>query len=386
MCPSPRQLSTGDGKQGIDMAIALRKRTGSRPSHRRSGLPIGQAALRPGQHVSLSPVARLCTLPLPFDGIAPLETSKPPLDGTSEVNQASSPANAASSSRPSITSKLPTQASQAQASQAQALQVQQALVAQLSREVKRIEVAGRVQPDQLGRRSAVFSTGSTTIDACLPYGGYESGTIIEYLQSTAGSGATTLALSAAREALAVTDRFCVVVDWRQQFYPPAAAALGLDLKRIVIVRPATLADRLWAIDQALRSPAIVAVIAEVEQLDDRAARRLQLAAESGGSLGLLVRRQQRHHPSWAEVQWLVQPLRSTIPSPSNLARSPAAPLPHRQLQLELLRVRNGQSGSRVNIQVNATNGRIEPATAAAAALARTLSRADQPSSKKALRA
>jgi hypothetical protein len=301
-------------------------------------------------------------------------------------------------------------------------------VAQLAREVKRIEVAGRVQPDQLGRRSAVFSSGCTAIDDCLPSGGYESGTIVEYLQSSAGSGATTLALTAAREALAVTDRFCVVIDWRKQFYPPAAAAMGLDLKRIIIVRPTTLADRLWAVDQALRSPAIAAVIAEIEQLDDRAARRLQLAAESGGGLGLLVRNiRQRHQPSWAEIQWLVRPVVQTssqssrpiaralaCPTHLNTANSnrivaPVRPLPasphapiaqsphmqattpsapiHRALQLELLRVRGGHSGSRVHIQVNAVNGRLEPATAAAVALARKLARADlAPAHSKARRA
>lgn len=57
------------------------------------------------------------------------------------------------------------------------------------------------------------------------------------------------------------------------------------------------------------------------------------------------------------------------------AAIPSAPI-HRALQLELLRVRGGHSGSRVHIQVNAVNGRLEPATAAASALARKLARAD----------
>lgn len=346
------------------MATSLRKRAsrgsslGRRTSTGRSSQPIHHTKLRPGQHVSLSPVARLCTLPLPFDTTATNDASSQPTNAAALTDQASTV-------QASTTANVSTNDA---GIQAQGLQAQRALVAQLSREVKRIEVAGRVQPDQLGRRSAIFSTGSAAIDGCLPSGGYESGTIIEYLQSSAGSGATTLALSAAREALVVTDRFCVVVDWRQQFYPPAAAALGLDLKRIVIVRPKTLADRLWAIDQALRSPAIVAVVAEVEQLDDRAARRLQLAAESGGGLGLLVRHSQRQHPSWAEVQWLVRPMRCV----ASHSQAPPIHMAHRQLQLELLRVRGGASGSRVNIQVNATNGRLEPATAA---LAKKLARA-----------
>lgn len=367
------------------MGIALRKHTANGPlrsgrSTSRSGQPAGLPIQRPGQHYSLSPIARHRTLPLPFDVVTSADepdNDKPVnVDIAVDINTSTSAPDNVTTSTNSSNSNSSNSLAQVTPA-AQALQAQRALVAQLSREVKRIEVAGRVQPDQLGRRSAVFSSGSASIDSCLPYKGYESGTIIEYLQNSAGSGATTLALSAAREALAVTDRFCVVVDWRRQFYPPAAAALGLDLKRIVIVRPTTLADRLWAIDQALRCPSIVAVIAEIEQLDDHAARRLQLAAESGGGLGFLVRSSQRQQPSWAEVQWLVRPLvRAASPTPAAPIPAAIAPLPHRQLQLELLRVRGGQSGSRVHIQINATNGRLEP-TAAAAALARTLSRADQ---------
>ncbi len=40
--------------------------------------------------------------------------------------------------------------------------------------------------------------------------------------------------------------------------------------------------------------------------------RLQLAAESGGALGLLVRdKAVRGQPSWAEVRWQVSPCPST---------------------------------------------------------------------------
>ena len=336
---------------------------------------------RPGQHYSLSPVTvrRLRTLPLPFEAEPSSAESHSAESHSQDATSDCANANGTSANGV-IANGISANGISADGISADGIsadgiqghgaaaplgkddlarQAQRALMAQLSREVKRIEVAGRVRPDQLGRRSAVFSSGSSAIDGCLPCGGYESGTVIEYLQDSAGSGATTLALSTAREALAATDRFCVIVDWRQQFYPPAAAALGLDLQRIIIVRPATLADRLWAIDQALRSPSIVAVIAEVEQLDDRAARRLQLAAESGGSLGLLVRSISRqHHPSWAEVQWRVRPLVQTAPG-SPLSGSSISP--HRQLQLELRRVRGGSSGSRVQLQINALNGRLEPA-------------------------
>jgi protein ImuA len=223
---------------------------------------------------------------------------------------------------------------------------QQALMTQLAGQVQRIELAGRVSASAFGRTQRVFSTGCTSLDCCLPSGGYDSGTLVEYFQTHRASSAMILALTAAREAMVATAGYGVFIDWSQQFYPPAAAAMGLDLKRLIIVRPCNLADRLWAIDQALRSPAIAAVVAEVEHLDDRGARRLQLAAEQGGGIGLLVRHAAaQRHPSWAEVQWLVRPL--------------AVGAAHRQLELQLLRARGGRMGARQRVQIHAVHGRIE---------------------------
>lgn len=334
-------------------------------------------ALRPARVRQRRSHALLRTLPLPFmsepaaaesplsakkssQPAAPEKNSRPSLPQVSQPQDIFKPATS-STSATSTPELEPSPATGQTSELAPAALAQQALVAQLAREVQRIEVAGRVLPGQLGRSSRLFSSGCSEIDRCLPNGGYDSGTVVEYLQGCSGSGATTLALSVAREALRVaTDRFCVLVDWRQQFYPPAAAALGIDLKRLVIVRPGSLAERLWAIDQALRSPAIVAVIAEVEHMDDRSARRLQLAAERGGGLGLLVRGvSSQQHPSWAEVQWRVRPLTANRSA-------------HRQLELELVRARGGRPGARVRVQINASHGHLEPATAATAVLARTL--------------
>jgi protein ImuB len=80
---------------------------------------------------------------------------------------------------------------------------------------------------------------------------------------------------------------------QESFYPPAAVALGIPSERMVIFRKQrghTRSDFLWAIDQALRSGAIAAVVAEIgDWLDPADGRRLQLAAEIGGAIGLLVR-------------------------------------------------------------------------------------------------
>src|SRR5688500_2504040 len=173
----------------------------------------------------------------------------------------------------------------------------QALVAVLQRQVQRLE---GVRPPAEER---LVSTGAPPLDRLLPGGGLRRGSLVEYLSPGAGSGAGTLALGAAREACRDA-RALVVVDRCRTFYPPAAAAWGIDLARTLVLQPADDAAKLWALDQALRCPGVSAVFACCGALDVRDFRRLQLAAESGGTLGVLVRPSRlRGQPSWADVQW-----------------------------------------------------------------------------------
>jgi hypothetical protein len=80
------------------------------------------------------------------------------------------------------------------------------------------------------------------------------------------------------------------------------------LERSLFVDPPDDAARVWAIDLALRSPAVAAVVADGCGLDMAQSRRLQLAAESGGSIGLLARPlHELRHLSAATTRWLVRP-------------------------------------------------------------------------------
>jgi protein ImuA len=155
-----------------------------------------------------------------------------------------------------------------------------------------------------------ISTGLEPLDRLFPHAGLEGGTLVEWLADGAGSGAVTLTLWVAARVLEQGGA-CVVIDPRQEFYPPAAAELGVPLERMILVRPSGPRLTLWAWEQALRFRGVAVTLGELGSLSDRPFRRLQLAAESGGGLGFLVRPMMcRAEPSWAAVRLSVTALPS----------------------------------------------------------------------------
>src|SRR5882757_3103204 len=173
------------------------------------------------------------------------------------------------------------------------------LVSGLRRQLERWDAAGAAED------AAGFSCGAAAIDRLLPGGGLRHGMLIEWLSGVEGAVAT-LGLLSAREACR-EGGVLVVVDRAQTFYPAAAAVWGIDLERMIVVRPRNARDELWALVQALRSPVVVALWANIERLDSKAFRRLQLAAEVGRTLGVLLRpASARGQPTWADARLEVE--------------------------------------------------------------------------------
>jgi hypothetical protein len=164
------------------------------------------------------------------------------------------------------------------------------------------------------------------------------------------SSTVTLSLLAAREACREGGAL-VVIDRRQIFYPPAAAAWGIDLDRLIVVRPRSARDELWAAVQSLRSPAVAAVWGMIDRLDSRAFRRLQLAAQAGRTLGLLLRPPSaRGQPSWADVRLEVSPL-SVVRSPLH-SYGPRTTDHGRCLHVRLLRCRGARPGGFATLEID----------------------------------
>jgi hypothetical protein len=88
------------------------------------------------------------------------------------------------------------------------------------------------------------------------------------------------------------------------------------LGRSLFVLSDRFAERVWAIDLALRSPGVGVVIADGSGLGMRDSRRLQLAASSGGALCLLGRPWREHGEiSAAWTRWRVRPEATPTTSP-----------------------------------------------------------------------
>ncbi|MBW3539103.1 MAG: hypothetical protein KY476_02425 [Planctomycetes bacterium] len=172
----------------------------------------------------------------------------------------------------------------------------------LTARLRRLESA---RPTSAASAAAVIPTGLEPLDRLLG-GGFARGTLVEWLAAAEGAGTSTLALSLAAGCL---EGSWVVLDPAGEFYPPAAAALGVDLAETIIVRSAgmELPDMLWALEQSLRCPAVSVVFAPLGDIDGRVYRRLQLAVETGGGVGLFVRPAKfAQEPSWARLRLLVE--------------------------------------------------------------------------------
>ena len=147
----------------------------------------------------------------------------------------------------------------------------------------------------------VISLGVAEIDARLPGHGLQTGRLHEVVGSPEGAG-TGFVVHLLRRLMTddrgggngATDHGGPVFWCAPQvtLYPPGLACRGLDVDRIVMVTASRREDRLWAMEESLRAPGVLAVVGELrgrESLDLTASRRLQLAADQGGAMALLLR-------------------------------------------------------------------------------------------------
>jgi protein ImuA len=211
------------------------------------------------------------------------------------------------------------------------------IVEELRERIQRLEGA-------VARRRTVLPFGVKEIDRRLPVGGLALGALHEV--AGGGDGAVDGA-AAALFAAGIAARTRGQVLWcvtRKDLFAPAMAQVGLLPDRVIYVEATDEKSVLACFEEGLRHGGLGAVVAEVARLSMTASRRLQLAAEGSGSIGIAIRRWRRQteaadfgQPTASVTRWRVSVLPSTpLPVPG-VGRA--------RWRVELIRCRAGESAN-----------------------------------------
>lgn len=162
---------------------------------------------------------------------------------------------------------------------------------------------------------AALPFGVPAIDTHLADGGIAPAALHEACGAGDGSPATLAHHAAATLFLAgIAARLTGPVLWvlrRRDLFAPALRNAGLAADRLIYAEAGIEADVLAVMEDALRHGALAAVIGETARAGLTVTRRLQLAAEEGGTIALLLRTPRRGQddplaePSAAVTRWRV---------------------------------------------------------------------------------
>lgn len=172
-------------------------------------------------------------------------------------------------------------------------------------------------------RTRTLPTGFPALDEGLPGGGWPRAGLIEILPACFGAGELSLLLPALSVVTRRPEaRWCAWVAPPLQPFAPALAVHGVAVERVLVVH-ARGGDRqsgapksgrgagksaLWAFEQTLRSGGCDVAMAWLRSALPRQVRRLHLAAEQGGTLGVLFRpREAARDSSPAALRVAVEP-------------------------------------------------------------------------------
>ena len=134
-----------------------------------------------------------------------------------------------------------------------------------------------------------LSTGYALLDEQLPGGGWPVGAVSEIICTQEGIGEMQFLMPALAK-LSQQGKWLALVAPPYIPYPLALSACGVDISKILLIRPRKENDALWTIEQALRAGTCGAVLGWLgDDVTAQQMRRLQLAAEQGGSVGLFFR-------------------------------------------------------------------------------------------------
>lgn len=170
-------------------------------------------------------------------------------------------------------------------------------------------------------------TGHVALDAALPGGGWPESALSEILFENTGIGELHLLWPTLARLTAAGERIVLIAPPYVP-YPHAWMSAGIDLRQLTIIS-ASPSEALWSAEQCLRSGSCGAVVCWPQRPDDRALRRLQVAAETGQTLAFAYRPlREAANPSPAALRLIVE----SQPGQVRVLKcrgglAPAAPIP-----------------------------------------------------------
>ena len=129
-------------------------------------------------------------------------------------------------------------------------------------------------------------SGFAALDRELPGGGWPRGVVAELLTEHVGIGELSLLIPALAR-LSQEDGWLMLIAPPWIPYAPALAARGIRLSKVIVARTTSDKDTLWAAEQSLHAGNCSAVLLWPKTVNEHGLRRLQLAAEEGGSFGVV---------------------------------------------------------------------------------------------------
>lgn len=164
-------------------------------------------------------------------------------------------------------------------------------------EALRSRTIWRGQESSLNKKR--LTTGLPALDAILPDDGWPLGALTEIFIPQAGIGELQFLLPALSPLS--QNKYVACINPPYPPYAPALAASGFKLSHLLLIRPPA-RHLLWTAEQVLRSGACAAALAWLEEIDFRASRRLQLAAETGLGSGFVFLEKLHPQPSAAALR------------------------------------------------------------------------------------
>jgi protein ImuA len=192
-----------------------------------------------------------------------------------------------------------------------------------------------------GPSGLVLPTGHARLDAQLPGGGWSLGGLTELLHASPLHSTAPLTavmglrlLGPALSTLSTQGRELLLIAPPWEPHAPAWQALGVQLQRLLVVRPQRLLDALWSAEQALRAQACGGVLLWVTEATPAQLRRLQVVAQGSDA-----------------AIWVHRPLRARADASPAPTRLTCRALAHDEAEVEVFKRRSAAPAAPVRLHL-----------------------------------